>query len=236
MRAIILAGGMGIRLRERVSDLPKPMAPIAGRPFLEYLLDRLAHAGISTVTLSVGYKWEVIRDHFGTSYRDIEIDYAIEAEPLGTGGALLHALGHANAAPVLALNGDSLLDLDFAKLRAWYEANPAPIAMVVRSVPDIARYGSVSIENGHITGFYEKGPGGPGCINAGIYCLQPGIFADYRDGNRFSFEQDILQRHCAELNPRAWCSDAYFIDIGIPEDFDRAQTELPLLTLDGCAT
>lgn len=235
MRAIVLAGGMGTRLRERISDLPKPMAPVGGRPFLEYLLDRLAAAGIAATTLSVGYMWQAIRDHFGTTYRGMAIDYAVEDEPLGTGGALLHALGRTEGGPVLAMNGDSLLDLDLAALKAWYESEPMPIAMVVRAVPDVARYGGVAVENGRIVAFREKGPGGPGWINAGIYCLQPAVFAGYRDGDHFSFEQDILQPRCLELRPRAWCSDAYFIDIGVPEDYDRAQNELPRLALHGSA-
>jgi D-glycero-alpha-D-manno-heptose 1-phosphate guanylyltransferase len=227
MKAIILAGGLGTRLRERVADLPKPMASIAGRPFLDYLLERLAHAGITAVTLSVGYKWEAIQTFFGTSNRGMALHYAIEDEPLGTGGAIVHALRENENESLLILNGDTFLDIDLTALIDWYETDPTPVAMIVRAVPDISRYGSVTVENGRVTGFQEKGNHGPGYINAGVYFIQPNIFSTFQDGQKFSFETDFLQPECARLAPRAWCSDSYFIDIGVPEDFDRAQTELP---------
>jgi len=229
MKAIVLAGGFGTRLRERVPDLPKPMAQVAGRPFLEYVLDRLVRGGVDEICLSIGYRADAITAHFGRSYRGAAVGYAVESEPLGTGGGIAHALRENSGEPVLVLNGDTLLDIDYAELARWYEKQPAPVAMVLREVPDVARYGSVLVSDGRVSGFLEKGKSGPGLINAGVYIVQPGVFEAFGLSGRFSFEADLLQRHCQALSPRAWVTNAYFIDIGVPEDYDRAQHELPAL-------
>lgn len=229
MQAVVLAGGRGTRLRERVADLPKPMAPVAGRPFLEYLLGWLARCGVRRVVLSVGYKAEVIEAHFGAHWNGVALAYAHEDQPLGTGGAIAHAVSGAGDAPVLVLNGDTLLRVDCAALVNWYAREPAPVAMVLRQVDDVARYGAVMFDGDRVTGFTEKGGAGPGLINAGAYVVQPAVFERFGLSGAFGFETDLLQRHCAELRPRAYVTDAYFIDIGIPDDFDRAQRELPAL-------
>jgi len=231
MRAVILAGGLGTRLREHVPDLPKPMAPVAGRPFLEYLLDRLIVGGVSEIILSVGYRAEVITAHFGQSYRNAAVSYAVETEPLGTGGAILHALRGKGNAPSLVLNGDTLLNLDYRELIDWYEQDQerAQVAMVLRQVAETARFGAVLVTGGHVAGIVGKGKVGAGLINAGVYVVRPGVFEAFGLRDRFSFEADLLQRHCAELLPRAFLTNAYFIDIGIPEDYDRAQYELPAI-------
>ena len=229
MKAVVLAGGLGTRLREKVPDLPKPMAPVAGRPFLEYLLDHLIAGGIRQIILSVGYRAEMIETHFGHHYRGATLHYALEAEPLGTGGAIAHALRSEGPDPVLVLNGDTFLDIDIRALISWYQAEPSPVAMVLRATPDVSRYGSVVLNQDRVTGFAEKDKAGPGLINAGIYVLLPEVVAVPELPERFSFEADILQRHCARLKPRAYVTDAYFIDIGVPQDFDRAQRELPAI-------
>jgi D-glycero-alpha-D-manno-heptose 1-phosphate guanylyltransferase len=232
MHAIVLAGGLGTRLR--VPTLPKPMAPVAGRPFLEYLLDRLVDAGIAGIVLSVGYKAEAIQQHFGTIYRGVPIQYAHEAEPLGTGGAIAYACRLTGESPVLVLNGDTYLALDLPALFAWYTQVPVdqvgqvePVAMVLRQVPDAGRYGAITLTDGRVTALHAKGSTGPGLINAGIYFVQPVIFEQLGLTGRFSFEADVLQAHCQRLRPRAYTTSAYFIDIGIPEDLDRANIDLP---------
>ena len=232
MKAVVLAGGLGTRLRGRVPDLPKPMAPVAGRPFLAWVLNALIDDGIGEVVLSVGYRWESIHAYFGESYRGAAVTYAVEAEPLGTGGAIAHAFATAKFVgneAALVLNGDTFLDLDFAALKAWYAHSPTAAAMVLRQVADTARYGRVELVNGIVSGFVEKGCPGPGLINSGVYVLQADVFARFGLAGRFGLEQDLLQQHCAALAPRAWETDAYFIDIGVPDDFDRAQTELPTI-------
>jgi D-glycero-alpha-D-manno-heptose 1-phosphate guanylyltransferase len=232
MKAVVLAGGLGTRLRERVPDLPKPMAPVAGRPFLAYVLDALVRDGFSAIVLSVGYRWEAIQAHFGSSYRGAAITYAVEEEPLGTGGAVAHAFAEAGITgtqPALVVNGDTFLALDFAALRDWYEEAPGACAMVLRQVDDTSRYGSVSVADGMVSGFAEKGRSGPGLINAGVYVLQANVFARFGLEGRFALEADLLQGHCAALGARAFETAAWFIDIGVPQDFDRAQTELPAI-------
>ncbi|MGE0800675.1 MAG: nucleotidyltransferase family protein [Lautropia sp.] len=224
MKAIVLAGGLGNRLRSRVPDLPKPMAPVAGRPFLEHVLDPLVAAGIGPIVLSVGYRAESIRDHFGQAYRGAALAYAVETEPLGTGGAIALAGAATPDEPCLVVNGDTYLDVDFAAVVDWYRQSPERFAMVLTRVPDVARYGAVTTVAGRVVQLHEKGGHGPGLINAGAYLLQPRVFGDFGLSGRFSLESDLLQPHCRELAPRAYVTDAFFIDIGIPEDFDRAQT------------
>lgn len=229
MKAIVLAGGLGSRLRERVPDLPKPMAPVAGRPFLEYVLDILIAGGIREIILSVGYRADVIMQHFGDDYNNVAMSYAVETEPLGTGGAIAHALRGQGKEPVLVLNGDTLLNIDYAELIRWYAQSPTQVAMVLREVPDVARYGSVLLSEMRVSGFVEKGKTGRGLINAGVYIINPEVFDDFGLSGKFGFEDDLLQVFCDSLLPRAFITDAYFIDIGIPDDYERAQKELPVI-------
>lgn len=231
MKAIILAGGLGSRLRERVPDLPKPMALVAGRPFLEYILDQLIMGGVSDIVLSVGYRADSIIDHFGNTYRDVALNYVIENEPLGTGGAIKHALGEVNNEPVFVLNGDTFLEIDYKELSHWYQQLPTLVAMVLKKVPDVTRYGSVKVKDNRVCGFLEKGKSGAGLINAGVYVLDSGVFNSFSISGAFSYEMDFLQKYCDELLPRAFITDAFFIDIGVPEDYERAQDEIPSLLL-----
>ncbi len=231
MKAIILAGGFGTRLQGRVPNLPKPMAPIAGRPFLEYVLERLTSGGVRDIILSTGYRASDISSYFGATFHESTLRYVIETEPLGTGGAITYALRNEGAAPVLVLNGDTLLDIDLNNLIGWYNKEQPTVAMVLREVPDTSRYGSVITSGDLVTGFAEKGKSGSGLINAGMYIIHPEIFPAYEVPDKFSFEVDFLQRFCVSLKPRAYVCKDYFIDIGIPDDFERAQSELPNLKI-----
>lgn len=227
-RAIILAGGRGERLQSVVPNLPKPMAPISGRPFLEYILDRLVDTGVTDVILSVGYKAEVIQEHFGQAYRALQIRYSREIHPMGTGGAMALALKEEDASPALVLNGDTLLDIDYPKLMVWFAQAPAFVSIVLRHVPDVSRFGAVHLLGDRVVEFQEKGQQGPGLVNAGMYIVRPEIFSRYGGEESFSFETDILQRYCQELQPRAFVTSGYFIDIGTPRDYERAQEEIAL--------
>lgn len=226
MKAIVLAGGFGTRLRERVPDLPKPMAPVAGRPFLEYVLDRLIAGGVSEIILSVGYRADAVIGHFGNVYRNATVSYAVESEPLGTGGAIVHALKDQNDDPVLVLNGDTFLSIDYAEFVHWYAQSPAQVAMVLREVSDVTRYGSVLVDDERVFSFVEKGKVGCGLINAGVYVVNPEVFKALVLPGKFEFETDILQNYCDVLKPRAFITNEYFVDIGIPDDYERAQNEL----------
>ena len=229
MKAIILAGGFGTRLRERVPDLPKPMAPVAGIPFLQYILDHLIKGGIHEIILSVGYRADVIISHFQQTYHGASISYAMESEPLGTGGAIAHALKDHDDQAVMVVNGDTFVNLNYAQLLDWYQQEAPSIAIVLKEMEDVSRYGSVIVSSGIVSGFLEKGNTGPGLINAGIYLLSPNIFNTYCLKGNFSLESDLIQQHCLDLSPRAFITNAYFIDIGVPEDYERAQYELPNL-------
>ncbi|MFZ5638495.1 MAG: nucleotidyltransferase family protein [Pseudomonadota bacterium] len=227
--AIVLAGGFGTRLRSVVSDVPKPMARVAGRPFLELLLAHLARNGFGRVVLSVGYLAEVIRDHFGGSWRGLQIDYAVESEPLGTGGAIRAALSRCDGDHAYVFNGDTYLALDCAGTDAlWARAQAQAPIIVGRRVDDTARYGRLEVDaDGRILRFLEKAAsGGPGLINAGAYVLPRAIVEEFPPAKRFSFETDYLREAVARRVFLTHETDAEFIDIGTPDDYARAQTLL----------
>jgi D-glycero-alpha-D-manno-heptose 1-phosphate guanylyltransferase len=241
MEAIILAGGLGTRLASRLSGVPKPMAPIAGRPFLEILLNQLKEAGCTRVLLSVGHLHAVIRDHFGQSYGGMRIDYAVEETPLGTGGAIRNALALAREDAVLVLNGDTFLEADYAAMMRFHRSEDAGMTMAVAWQDDVARYGGVVVSDRRVVGFQEKGRAGAGqshagqshagqshagWINAGSYVLNRDFEWPAELEGRFSFEKEVLALRVSELRPAAFIVSGYFLDIGVPEDFDRAQTEL----------
>jgi D-glycero-alpha-D-manno-heptose 1-phosphate guanylyltransferase len=228
--AVILCGGLGTRLRSVVADVPKPMAVVAGRPFLEYLLGYLRREGVRTAILSVGYKRDVISDHFGSGWNGMEIRYAVEEAPMGTGGGARLGLALASSEHVLLLNGDSFLP---APLCALADATAeASIAMTVRREEDTERYGlCIFDEDSRLRGFSPGIAGQPGYINAGVYALKRTIFDDVGLPNApFSFEQQFLASHAIQLGTKVVVQTAPFIDIGVPESFALAQTFIPDLT------
>ena len=225
--AIVLAGGFGTRLRSVVSDVPKPMAPVAGRPFLSYLLDELARQGYGHVVLATGYLHEKVEEYFGHEYNGLAIDYARETSPLGTGGAIVNGLQHCREERVTVLNGDTLFRIDHDRLLAV--GDESRLTLVLRHVPDAGRYGAVEVDaHGCVTAFREKDPAaGEGRINGGIYRLHRSLLDGWPLGQQFSFEKEVMQPLHESF--RAYLSDTYFIDIGVPDDYARAQTELPTL-------
>lgn len=230
MRAIILAGGFGTRLKHVVADVPKPMAPIAGIPFLAYLLDYLIDHGVDEVVLSVHHMHEHITRFFGESYKGVLVHYAIEDTPLGTGGAVRYALGLLDTSePVLVLNGDSLVMLDHQAMFEQHCARDAVLSIALREVEDCSRYGAVITQGEHISCFSAEGSSGVGLINAGVYVLSRSVFDRYDLPEAFSIEHDFFAVHIENLKPYYYQADDYFIDIGVPEDYARAQTEIPTL-------
>lgn len=223
LQAIVLAGGLGTRLRSVVPDLPKPMAPVAGRPFLAHVLDALVEAGFEAVVLAVGYRHEAIREHFGHRYRGMPLLYSIESSPLGTGGAIRLAGTQVDADPVFVLNGDTYLALDYRAMHAAHRSAGVRLSVAVCEVPDVGRYGSVEVEAGRLVGFREKGRSGPGLINAGTYLLAAELVAQIPEDRPHAFEQELLVPQVATLRPLAFLTRGRFIDIGVPEDYARAQ-------------
>ena len=223
MEAVVLAGGFGTRLRTVVADVPKPMAPVGGRPFLEYVLGGLAGKGVKRAVLSVGYLHEKIVAHFGDRFGSMALDYAIETEPLGTGGAIAAALLKCSSDPVLVLNGDTYFDLEVQALAAHWQRHHAPV-IVAREVDDVSRYGQLDVAGGQVRRFVEKGGSGPGLINAGAYLLPRDIFGATPPRAPFSIEADFLVTYVQGHRTDAFVTRGEFIDIGIPEDFERAQS------------
>lgn len=226
-QAIILAGGFGTRLQSVVKDLPKPMAPVNGRPFLTYVLDYLIEYGYTKVVLSVGYLHEKIEEYFGEQYKTIQISYAVELEPLGTGGGIAFALQQCSTDNVLILNGDTLFKADLNRLQEFHEQHQSALSIILRQVPDTSRYGSVQTDdNQQIVSFTEKNNSrGEGLINGGIYLINKGLINKLSLPQKFSFEKDLMEKYVQTIPFYAIKSDGYFIDIGIPEDYARAQVE-----------
>lgn len=227
--AIILAGGFGTRLASVVADVPKPMAPVANRAFLYYLLDALAAQGIGRVIFAVHHLAAVI-EAIGPRYRGLQLEYLREDTPLGTGGAIRQALGRIEGNDALVLNGDTYLNIDYQAVLRRRRDTASDLVLAVRPVADGARYSLVDTDaDGRVTGFQPTGAAGrPGLIGAGVYALRRGLFdgLDIPSG-AFSFEADVLARLTGNLRVQTYRCDGYFIDIGVPEDYRRAQTELP---------
>lgn len=225
LEALILAGGLGTRLSSVVPNLPKPMAPIAGKPFLEILLESLYEKGFSSIILSVGHLSEKIISHFGSQYKGMAITYVIEKNPLGTGGAIREALKKANQDHIYIFNGDTFVDFDIdGSERIWNDVH-SPI-IVGSKVSDVGRYGKLLIDCGRVIGFSEKGLMGPGIINAGCYVMPASLAAQFPKDEKFSFENDFLSKNIAKNEYYLFLAEGVFIDIGIPEDYIRAQVEL----------
>ncbi|WP_411834129.1 nucleotidyltransferase family protein [Pseudoxanthomonas mexicana] len=220
--AIVLAGGFGTRLRSVVGEVPKPLAPVAGRPFLAWLLDRLAEAGMTHVVLATGYLAEQVESTLGEEWKGMALSHSVEPEPLGTGGAITLARARLRGTAAHVLNGDTWLRYSPAALAALVQAHGAGIGVALAQVPEVGRYGSVRLEGERILGFDEKGGSGPGHINAGCYYLAPDVLAGL-PGGRYSFETDILAPLAAAGRIVGLKGGEGFIDIGVPEDYARAQ-------------
>ncbi|RJQ13368.1 MAG: hypothetical protein C4560_14185 [Nitrospiraceae bacterium] len=219
MKAVILAGGKGLRLREAIKDIPKPMAPVAGRPFLEYLILQLIRWDIREMILSIGYKGEVIRSYFDNGSKwGVRIEYSEETEPLGTAGALKEAAGLITDENFIAMNGDSFFNLDLKTLIGFHEKHNADATIGLVRAGDSGRYGSVKVNgSGVVAAFTEKGSAGGGEINGGIYILRRSVADSIPPGN-VSFETDVLPK-LAGNGLYGMASKGFFIDIGIPGDY-----------------
>ena len=224
--AIILAGGKGTRLQSVVSNVPKPMALIGEKPFLMLLLQYLQSQGIEKVVLSVGYMYEIIQETFGESFNGLSISYSIESEPLGTGGAIAKAMTMVENQSVLVLNGDSFIKIDLEEIERKIPTSENHSLLVLKEMNNVSRYGSVVLKDEVITAFEEKQFKEKALINAGVYVLNKDIFKDKNLPEKFSFEKDFLEKEVEKENLRGIITNGYFIDIGVPEDYQKAQIEL----------
>lgn len=224
--AVILAGGLGTRLREMVDDIPKSMAPVNGKPFLEYALDHLIESGFTRIILAIGYKSEVITSYFGDHHGEASLAYSVEKEPLGTGGAILLGSSLVSADHFFVLNGDTLFSVDFDAMEEFFMKDKTALTVALKPMSDFDRYGSVSMEGNRIVSFNEKKFCNYGLINGGIYVIDKGWLRLNATGEKFSFEKDILEKRTGYDLITGYISDAYFVDIGIPEDYFRASEDM----------
>ncbi len=222
MEAIILAGGFGTRLAHIVSDVPKPMAPVCSRPFLRFIVDDIISKGVTKIVMAVGHKKESIIEFFGEQYRGVDIIYSPENAPLGTGGAIKQALSYCNDDNVFIFNGDTFFDVDLMEM----SKNKNRIVVATKIMHDFSRYGTVEVgNNGVITKFKEKVQTDSGLINGGIYYIQNDLLAS-KEETMFSFESDVLETTLDAGDTYSFESKGYFIDIGVPDDYEKAQTDM----------
>ena len=221
--AVILAGGLGTRLKAISGDIPKPMVEINGKPFLYRLLHLLEESGCSRVVLSLGYEAKYILDRLNFDKPvNIEIDWVIEDHPLGTGGAIKLAASKICSNSFIVLNGDTFVDIDYSTFFQAAHSNELLISAI--HVKDVSRYGSLELDKENkIIDFKEKNDKGPGVINSGTYVLKRADILSYPK-TKFSFEDDFLAEYKKKIH--AFVTKGYFIDIGIPEDFRKAERDL----------
>lgn len=222
----MLAGGLGTRLRKVTGDLPKPLAPVNGRPFLDYVLNHLRRYGVTRVVLATSYRHEMFAERYGRSCLGMKIDYSIEENPLGTGGAIRQAMRQTTSKSLFVLNGDTLFELDLAALAQLHAQTKSDLTLGLKAMQNISRYGTVNFSGDKVVGFEEKKHIRDGTINGGVYMVKHNLFEPFDLPEAFSFEEDFLKPQVAEMNVRCLLSQAYFIDIGVPEDYQRAQKEL----------
>ena len=221
--AAILAGGMGTRLRQVVSDRPKPLADVDGRPFLFWQLEWLAAAGLRRVVLCTGFQGELVRQALGDRFQSLELAYSHEPAPLGTGGALRLALPLVEGTTLLALNGDSYCPAALSEFFAAHVASGLPASILLSRVDDVSRYGAVTVaEDGRLARFEEKGAAaGAGWINAGVYLFNTALLTEIPAGRSVSLEREMFPAWLAR-GLHGHQTNAPFLDIGTPESYARA--------------
>ncbi len=225
--AIILAGGLGTRLQSVVSDVPKALAPVAGHPFLYFILKKMKQQKVERLIFSLGFKHEMVEEYLWEWKDDFDMAFAIEEEPLGTGGGIRHAAFSVNGEKCLVLNADTFFDVDMANLHQQHVSSNADLTMALKPMKNFQRYGIVLLdENKNIVGFKEKQFTPEGLINGGVYLMNKNILTDFIFPEKFSFEKDFLETHLNLLHFQGFISDTYFIDIGVPADFERANKEM----------
>ncbi|HET9823802.1 MAG TPA: HAD-IIIA family hydrolase [Chitinophagaceae bacterium] len=230
--AIILAGGLGTRLRPIVPDLPKCMAPVAGIPFLKHVIRYFLSQGIEKFIFSLGYQHEIIEEFLNLDFPTLNYQCSSEHDPLGTGGAIQLACRRATEKNVMIVNGDSLFEADVEKAFSFHSSNNAECTLLLKPMAGFDRYGAVELDdNSTVTNFKEKQFFPTGDINAGVYVLNVESFLDKGFPEKFSFEKDYLEKYFPDHKIFGMIQDKYFIDIGIAEDYRRAQDELKQIPL-----
>lgn len=222
---MILAGGFGTRLRSILGEIPKPLAPIRGRPFLAWILDALSQQGLRRVILATGFKGEDVQAVLGRRWLNMALIYSHEQEPLGTGGAIVRAAERVRNDAFFVLNGDTWVKLNYAAFNRRVHESGARFGMALAKVPDVSRYGAVCVHEGRVARFVEKGQAGSGYVNAGVYRIHRSLLSSFPLTTPFSFETEVLIPLASRERIVAYEETADFIDIGVPADYARAQRE-----------
>lgn len=209
-------------MRSVTGQTPKVLVEIQGRPFITYLLRQLVLAGFSKAVISIGYGADMVMETLGAEFDGMSLEYCREESPLGTGGAVRYALEHVIEGPIVAMNGDSIVNTSLAPFVDMAIAQPMRSALLAVRVQDISRYGSLQIRDGIVEGFCEKGRAGSGWINAGIYYFPRQVLENLAVGVSASLENDVLGKQEGLL--RAFCCDCEFIDIGTPQSYSQGQS------------
>lgn len=226
MECIVLAGGLGTRLQGVIGAQPKCMAPICGKPFLHYLFAFLESQHCDMITLSLGFRHEVVLEWIEQHDWPFRIDYVIEKEPLGTGGGIALALQETANDHVFVLNGDTMFRADMREMMAYHLSKKSATTLALKSLKNFERYGVVKTDSeGCIQSFEEKKYYDDGLINGGIYIINKALFQEKTFAEKFSFEQQYLEQYVQEGNFYGFMSEAYFLDIGIPSDYAQAQID-----------
>jgi D-glycero-alpha-D-manno-heptose 1-phosphate guanylyltransferase len=226
MRVVVLCGGLGTRLGKLTHKFPKPLLEVAEKPFIIHILEQLQRRCVTHVCLAAGFQWEKIRAVLGHSWSGISLSYSVESKPLGTGGAVRKALQSMCWPEAFVVNGDTLVDVDLLAMRELAVNRKADLVVTLKNVEETARFGRVDLlPSSRIGSFSEKGFTGPGLINAGLYWLKTDALNCFH-GEAFSLERDIMASHIQDLFIYGFVTSGYFIDMGIPEDLERARLEL----------
>ena len=226
MEAVVLAGGFGTRLKGCIDNIPKPLAPINGKPFLFYLLDYLYANGIHRVIISTGYLSEKVEDAIGGSYRGMTVEYSVEDTPLGTGGGIKKALRKCTDEDVVVCNGDSFFDVDLFEMRKFHLKSAYSVTLAAKHIENAHRSGLLDFKNGRLCGFIENGIAPSGYINGGVYFIKRTLLEEIEE-DKFSFEKSVL---AGGYDIGVYESDGYFIDIGVPDAYRLAEAEKDKLT------
>jgi D-glycero-alpha-D-manno-heptose 1-phosphate guanylyltransferase len=237
MEVIILAGGKGTRLFPLTLSVPKPMLLVSEKPFLYYLLKMLKKEKTSKIIFSVGYLGDQISHYFGEMWNGMELSYVFEEQALGTGGAIARCMEHVTGNEVIVINGDTFCQIDLVKMISSHKKHQAEITIALKEMFNFDRYGTVEIRKSanfihhSVKKFNEKTKVSQGFINTGTYCLNKNIFKKHCMPEKFSFEADFMQLLISELKSNVVLTEGYFVDIGIQEDYQKAQKELIDLNL-----
>ncbi len=226
MQALILAGGLGTRLKTVVADKPKALSPIGNKPFLYYVIDYLQKKGITHITFSLGYLAEQIVNYLQINHSNLQYNYYIEEKPLGTGGAIKKCINLISANDFLIVNADTFFDVPLQQMFQFHSKNNNDCTIALKQMKNFDRYGTVEVDNeSNIISFKEKQPKQEGLINGGFVFLNKDCFIQHTKNLNevFSFEKDFLEKNLHQIKIKGFIGNGYFIDIGIPEDYLIAQ-------------